>query len=107
MKSVVLNVAGFLAISCVSSQAAILWKGGNGTNAFDDANWDFSGSSVSTVASNTSINDDVSAEEGVNIQIDPFNGADGSQVTVLAVPEPGSSILIALGGVILLARRRK
>ena len=45
------------------------------------------------------------AVEGVNIQIDPFNGAAGSLITV--IPEPSSSLLAGLAGFALVLRRRR
>lgn len=46
----------------------------------------------------------VAAVEGVNISIDPFNGAAGSIITV--IPEPTISLLGGLGLLALLRRRR-
>lgn len=49
--------------------------------------------------------DGVAAADGVNIMIEPFNGTSGSRITV--IPEPSSSLLMGLGGMALLLRRRK
>ena len=228
-----LKIGGFFTVSLISSQAVVLWTGATSVDPFDDSNWDFTGSSVTSVNSNVSVDDDISvvggsveipnlpgqirlqigngfsmtldnsvmglvaggndgvggalggtgvnvnlvngsefnvffivnsvsldidstssatfggggvpinistvemtegailsflaetptafrtehlskitvdgvaAEEGVNIQIDPFNGNLGSQITVLPIPEPSASLLIALDGVAFLVRRRK
>jgi hypothetical protein len=45
------------------------------------------------------------AVDGVNIVIEAFNGASGSRVT--AIPEPTSTLLVALGGLAFVVRRRK
>jgi hypothetical protein len=49
--------------------------------------------------------DGTPAVAGVNIQIDPFNGAAGSVITV--IPEPSSAALLSLAGLALVFRRRK
>lgn len=51
--------------------------------------------------------DGAPAVDGGNINVAAFNGASGSQITVIGIPEPSSSLLMALGGVALLVRRRK
>lgn len=49
--------------------------------------------------------DGAPAVDGVNIMIEAFNGASGSRVTV--IPEPTSTLLITLGGLAFVVRRRK
>jgi len=53
-----------LAASLSSAQAVIVWTGAADTNIFNDANWDFSGSGVGTISSNTSIADNVIITNG-------------------------------------------
>ena len=45
------------------------------------------------------------AVDGVNIEINTFNGASGSIITV--IPEPSTSVLVGLAGLALLSRRRR
>ncbi len=49
--------------------------------------------------------DGAPAVDGVNILIEPFNGAAGSQIT--AIPEPSSAVLLGFAGLALALRRRK
>ncbi|MDB4141993.1 MprA protease, GlyGly-CTERM protein-sorting domain-containing form [Akkermansiaceae bacterium] len=49
--------------------------------------------------------DGAAAVDGVNINIATFNGASGSQVTV--IPEPSHALLLGIGGLLGFARRRR
>jgi hypothetical protein len=49
--------------------------------------------------------DGAPAVDGVNIQVSPFNGAAGSQVTV--IPEPAGVAFLALASLALFSRRRR
>lgn len=64
----ILAGASFLAATLCTSHAVITWTGAADTNIFNDANWDFSASGVSTISSNTSIADDVIISGG-NVEI--------------------------------------
>ncbi|MDE0859430.1 MAG: PEP-CTERM sorting domain-containing protein [Akkermansiaceae bacterium] len=49
--------------------------------------------------------DGAAAVDGVNINVATFNGASGSQVTV--IPEPSHVVLLGLGGLLGFVRRRR
>ena len=51
--------------------------------------------------------DPFAIEPGDNAVASAFNGASGVQINFVAVPEPDSAILIGLGGLALILRRRK
>ncbi len=51
--------------------------------------------------------DGLPAVEGGNILVEAFNGASGSRVTVIPVPEPSSILLTGLAGLGFLIRRRR
>ncbi len=51
--------------------------------------------------------DGAPAVEGANILVESFNGASGSRVTVIPVPEPSSVLLGGIAALAVLVRRRK
>ena len=97
MKRTLLAVAAITAATVCSSHAAVVWTGAADTDIFNDANWDFSGSGVSTISSNTSIADDVLIANG-NVTIPNqagqvrFQIGDGFSLTV------DNSTLAPVGG---------
>ena len=58
------KIVGFLAASIISSHATVVWTGASNANAFDETNWDFSGSAVTAVDPYVSILDDVTITNG-------------------------------------------
>lgn len=82
-----LSIACLLSASAWTSHAVIVWTGAADTNIFNDANWDFSGSGVGTISSNTSIADDVLIQNGTVTIPDEagqvrFQLGDGFKLTV-------------------------
>jgi len=63
----------FFATSLCSAHAAVVWTGGTSSDPFEDSNWDFSGSAVTAVDSNVSIEDDITITNG-NIEIPNLAG---------------------------------
>ncbi len=57
MKHTLLSI-GFAA-AAMTSQAAIVWTGASDSDPFNDANWDLTGSTVTTIAVNTAILDNL------------------------------------------------
>ena len=52
-------VTALLTVSALSSHASIVWVGTTSSDVFDESNWDLSGSLVTTIDENVSIEDDV------------------------------------------------
>ncbi|MCB1095608.1 MAG: PEP-CTERM sorting domain-containing protein [Verrucomicrobiae bacterium] len=62
-------VTALLTVSALSSHASIVWVGTTSSDVFDESNWDLSGSLVTTIDENVSIEDDVFIGAG------PFSNA--------------------------------
>ncbi len=59
-----LIAAALFAMTLGTGQAVIVWTGATSSDIFDDTNWDFSASGVSTISSNTSVLDNVTITNG-------------------------------------------
>ena len=60
--------ATLLALLALPAHSAIVWTGATSTDIFDESNWDLSGSTVTTIDENVSIDDDVF----IGAAADPF-----------------------------------
>lgn len=94
--------ATLFAASLTPAPAVISWVGGANTDIFDEANWDLSGSAVTTINPNVSIPDDVMIGPGpfTNNPVIPelagqqrFQLGDGHVLTVT-----GASTLLSVAG---------
>jgi len=63
MKTVSRIFIGFIG-SFLPSLGAVVWSGSTSTDPFESSNWDFSGSSVTSIVSNVSIEDDINIVGG-------------------------------------------
>lgn len=54
-----LAISALLAFLALPAYSAIVWTGNTSTDIFDESNWDLSGSTVTTIDENVSIDDDV------------------------------------------------
>ncbi|BDS07590.1 hypothetical protein NT6N_26300 [Oceaniferula spumae] len=80
---------GIFAAATLSSQAVIVWTGASDSNPFNDANWDFSGSSVSNITPNGLILDDLTvsnvgfaASGNAGVGFSDFALGDGFSLTI-------------------------
>lgn len=103
IRNVVTAIASMVALLMpLTANAEIKWVGGTNTDVFDDANWDFSDSTVTAIDENVTIPDDVTIGPGPfanNAEIPNSDGqvrlqlGDGNRLTI-----DGATISPVAGG---------
>ena len=91
------KVLGLLAASIISSQGVVVWTGATSADPFDDTNWDFSGSAVTAVDSNVSVQDNLTVTNG-NVLIPNLGGQVRLQIGNGFTMTLDNSILGLVGG---------